>query len=143
MKPKEIMKIKIFILITVQNRLFSNCLCYKQIIEIVVCCYCTHAKFRRLASCYLSGDIHNFINAICVICKSITSETPNLLTKTPLKPAWKCCSIVFKIESTIFLLQWHFKSMRLFLRLGNLLFGSHTYLSHLRPRSHSRTLEIF
>ena len=29
--------------------------------------------------------------------------------KTPLRLAWKCCSVVFKIGSNIFSLQWHFK----------------------------------
>ena len=54
----------------------------------------------------------------------MTSETPNLHVlknlnisktkqdieklKTPLRLAWKCCSVVLKIESTIFSLQWHF-----------------------------------
>ena len=55
----------------------------------------------------------------------MTSETPNLHVsenlniskpkqdieklKTPLRLVWKCCSVVFKIGSKIFLLQWHFK----------------------------------
>ena len=55
----------------------------------------------------------------------MTSETPNLHVsknlnisktkqdieklKTPLRLVWKCCSIVFKIGSKIFSLQWHFK----------------------------------
>ena len=29
--------------------------------------------------------------------------------KTPLRLEWKCCSVVFKIGSKIFSLQWHFK----------------------------------
>ena len=29
--------------------------------------------------------------------------------KTPLRLVWKCCSVVFKIGSKIFSLQWHFK----------------------------------
>ena len=29
--------------------------------------------------------------------------------KTPLRLIWKCCSVVFKIRSTIFSLQGHFK----------------------------------
>ena len=53
------------------------------------------------------------------------SETPNLHVsknlnisrtkqdieklKTPLRLVWKCCSVVFKIGSKIFSLQWHFK----------------------------------
>ena len=52
------------------------------------------------------------------------SETPNLHVsknlnisktkedieklKTPLRLVWKCCSVVFKIGSKIFSLQWHF-----------------------------------
>ena len=52
----------------------------------------------------------------------MTSETPNLHVlknlnisktkqdieklKTPLRLAWKCCSVVFKIGSKIFSLQW-------------------------------------
>ena len=55
----------------------------------------------------------------------MTSETPNLHVskklnipktkqdieklKTPLRLVWKCCSVVFKIVSKIFSLQWHFK----------------------------------
>ena len=55
----------------------------------------------------------------------MTSETPNLYVsknlnisktkqdieklKTPLRLVWKCCSVVFKIGSKIFSLQWHFK----------------------------------
>ena len=55
----------------------------------------------------------------------MTSETPNLhvsknlnISKTkqdieklkkPLRLVWKCCSVVFKIGSNIFSLQWHFK----------------------------------
>ena len=55
----------------------------------------------------------------------MTSETPNLHVsknlniskmkqdieklKTPLRLVWKCCSVVFKIGSKIFSLQWHFK----------------------------------
>ena len=54
----------------------------------------------------------------------MTSETPNLPVsknlnisktkqdieqlKTPLRLVWKCCSVVFKIGSKIFSLQWHF-----------------------------------
>ena len=54
----------------------------------------------------------------------MTSETPNLHVsknldisktkqdieklKTPLMLGWKCCSVVFKIGSKIFSLQWHF-----------------------------------
>ena len=54
----------------------------------------------------------------------MTSETPNLHVpknlnisktkqdieklKTPLRLVWKCCSVVFKIGSKIFSLQWHF-----------------------------------
>ena len=54
----------------------------------------------------------------------MTSETPNLHVsknlnisktkqdieklKTPLRLVWKCCAVVFKIESQIFSLQWHF-----------------------------------
>ena len=54
----------------------------------------------------------------------MTSETPNLHVskslnisktkqdieklKTPLRLVWKCCSVVFKIGSKIFPLQWHF-----------------------------------
>ena len=33
--------------------------------------------------------------------------------KTPLRLVWKCCSVVFKIGSKIFSLQWHFKSSTL------------------------------
>ena len=56
----------------------------------------------------------------------MTSESPNLHVskklnisrteqdieklKTPLRLVWKCCSVVFKIESKIFSLQWHFKN---------------------------------
>ena len=56
----------------------------------------------------------------------MTSETPNLHVsknlnisktkqdieklKTPLKLVWKCCSVAFKIGSTIFSLQGHFKT---------------------------------
>ena len=56
----------------------------------------------------------------------MTSETPNLHVsknlnisrmeqdieklKTPLRFVWKCCSLVFKIGSKIFSLQWHFKN---------------------------------
>ena len=56
----------------------------------------------------------------------MTSETPNLHVsknlnisktkedieklKTPLRLVWKCCSVVFKIGSKIFSLQWRFKS---------------------------------
>ena len=55
----------------------------------------------------------------------MTSETPNLHVsnnlnisktkqdiaklKTPLRLVWKFCSVVFKIGSKIFSLQWHFK----------------------------------
>ena len=55
----------------------------------------------------------------------MTSETPNLHVlknlnisktkqdieklKTPLRLAWNCCSVAFKIASTFFSLQWHFK----------------------------------
>ena len=55
----------------------------------------------------------------------MTSETPHLHVsknlnisktkedieklKTPLRLVWKCCSVVFKIGSKIFLLQWRFK----------------------------------
>ena len=55
----------------------------------------------------------------------MASETPNLHVsknlnisktkqdieklKTPLRIAWKCCSDAFKIGSTIFSLQWHFR----------------------------------
>ena len=55
----------------------------------------------------------------------MTSKTPNLHVsknynisktkqdieklKTPLRLVWKCCSVVFKIGSKIFSLQWHFK----------------------------------
>ena len=55
----------------------------------------------------------------------MTSETPNLHVskklnisktkqdieklKTSLRLEWKCCSVVFKIESKISSLQWHFK----------------------------------
>ena len=55
----------------------------------------------------------------------MTSETPNLHVsknlnisktkqdieklKTPLRLVWKCCSVVFRIGSKIFSLQWHFK----------------------------------
>ena len=55
----------------------------------------------------------------------MTSETPNLHVsknpnisktkqdieklKTPLRLVWKCCSVVFKIGSKIFSLQWHSK----------------------------------
>ena len=55
----------------------------------------------------------------------MASETPNLHAsknlnisktkqdieklKTPLRIVWKCCSDAFKIGSTIFSLQWHFK----------------------------------
>ena len=58
----------------------------------------------------------------------MTSETPNLHVsknlnisktkqdieklKTPLGLVWKCCSVVFKIGSKIFSLQWHFKCDR-------------------------------
>ena len=58
----------------------------------------------------------------------MTSETPNLHVsknlnisktkqdieklKTPLRLVWKCCSVVFKIGSKIFSLQWHFKYFR-------------------------------
>ena len=58
----------------------------------------------------------------------MTSETPNLHVsknlnisrtkqnieklKTPLRLIWKCCSVVFKIGSKIFLLQWHFNKIR-------------------------------
>ena len=54
----------------------------------------------------------------------MTSETPNLHVsknlnisktkqdieklKTSLRLEWKCCSVVFKIESKISSLQWHF-----------------------------------
>ena len=54
----------------------------------------------------------------------MTSKTPNLHVsknvnisktkqdieklKTPLRLVWKCCSVAFKIGSTIFSLQWHF-----------------------------------
>ena len=54
----------------------------------------------------------------------MTSETPNLQVsknlniskteqdieklKTPSRLVWKCCSVVFKIGSKIFSLQWHF-----------------------------------
>ena len=48
----------------------------------------------------------------------MTSETPNISKtkqdieklKTPLRLVWKCCSVVSKIGSKIFSLQWHFKS---------------------------------
>ena len=56
----------------------------------------------------------------------MTAETPNLHVskilnisktkqdieklETPLSLVWKCCSVVFKIGSKIFSLQWHFKS---------------------------------
>ena len=56
----------------------------------------------------------------------MTSETPNLHVsknlnisqtkqdieklKPPLRLAWKCCSVVFKIGSKIFSLQWHFQT---------------------------------
>ena len=60
----------------------------------------------------------------------MTSETPNLHVsknlnisktkqdieklKTPLRLVWKCCSVVFKIGSKIFSLQWHFnKSVKI------------------------------
>ena len=36
--------------------------------------------------------------------------------KTPLRLAWKCCSVVLKIGSKIFSLQWHFKSLELAFR---------------------------
>ena len=55
----------------------------------------------------------------------MTSEAPNLHVsknlnisrtkqnieklKTPLRLVWKCSSVVFKIGSKIFSLQWHFK----------------------------------
>ena len=58
----------------------------------------------------------------------MTSETPNLHVsknlnisktkqdieklKTPLGLVWKCCSVVFKIGSKVFSLQWHFKDLR-------------------------------
>ena len=58
----------------------------------------------------------------------MTSETPNFQVskklnisktkqdieklKTPLRLVWKCCSVVFKIGSKIFSLQWHFKCDR-------------------------------
>ena len=32
--------------------------------------------------------------------------------KTPLRLVWKCCSVVFKIGSKIFSLQWHFNKIR-------------------------------
>ena len=53
----------------------------------------------------------------------MTSETPNLHVsknlisrtkqdieklKVPLRLVWQCCSVVFKIGSKIFSLQWHF-----------------------------------
>ena len=57
----------------------------------------------------------------------MTSETPNLHVsknlnisktkqdieklKTPLRLVWKCCSVVFKIGSKIFSLQWHFNTI--------------------------------
>ena len=60
----------------------------------------------------------------------MTSETPNLHVsknlnisttkqdieklKTPLRLVWKCCSVVFKIGSKIFSLQWHFKCLMTF-----------------------------
>ena len=60
----------------------------------------------------------------------MTSETPNLHVsnklnisktkqdieklKTPLRLVRKCCSVVLKIGSKIFSLQWHFKSLKLF-----------------------------
>ena len=59
----------------------------------------------------------------------MTSETPNLHVsknlnisitkqdieklKTPLRLVWKCCSVVFKIGSKIFSLQWRFKEKKL------------------------------
>ena len=59
----------------------------------------------------------------------MTSETPNLHVsknlnisktkqgieklKTPLRLVWKCCSVVFKIGSKIFSLQWHFNNLRI------------------------------
>ena len=68
----------------------------------------------------------------------MTSETPNLHVsknlnisktkqdveklKTPLRLAWKCCSVVFKIGSTIFSLQWHFKFT--YLKNSNIIFTS-------------------
>ena len=33
--------------------------------------------------------------------------------KTPLRFVWKCCSVVFKIGSKIFSLQWHFNIPKL------------------------------
>ena len=37
--------------------------------------------------------------------------------KTPLRLVWKCCSIVFKIGSKTFSLQWHFKQISVFLHV--------------------------
>ena len=34
--------------------------------------------------------------------------------KTPLRLVWKCCSVSFKIGSTIFSLQGHFQSLYIF-----------------------------
>ena len=61
----------------------------------------------------------------------MTSEIPNLHVsknlnisktkpdieklKTPLRLVWKCCSVVFKIGSKIFSLQWNFKLLPYFL----------------------------
>ena len=63
------------------------------------------------------------------------SETPNLHVsenlnisktkqdieklKTPLRLAWKCCSLVFKTESKIFSLQWYFNYSSSDMECGN------------------------
>ena len=77
-------------------------------------CY-SHAKFEKFLPA-IYRDIHHLINVIYyssvddVINLNISKTKQDIdKLKTPLRLVWKCCSVVFKIGTKIFSLQWHFK----------------------------------
>ena len=77
----------------------------------------------------------------------MTSETPNLHVskneklKAPVRLVWECCSVVFKIGSKIFLLQWHFK-LRGDLEIIDIDFAETLFIEIRKPRGKNIIVDV-